>query len=259
MIVRGDGAGWSLIRQMDHATHCGKLAQAWRRGPYGPGSVSESLEYASGYHDLGWIEIDEKPEIDADGRPNNFTKIDENRHTEFYSRAVRTVAQKDPHAAYLVSLHASGLYSRRYGWAGLKPVDWTSIGPDGRALLLRERQYRAELLSSITPADLEFEAMWRSYMLLETFDFLSLLTCLGFDSAACGPVPTREGQWEQLTVRRLGPWEVALQPFPFPGAELRVEVPGVHLDRARFASEDELRTDFAGAQPVTRTTVYRAA
>jgi hypothetical protein len=36
-------------------------------------------------------------------------------------------------------------------------------------------------------------------MLLETFDYLSLLTCFGVESDACGPVP----------------WEVELSPFPF--------------------------------------------
>ena len=129
MIVRREGDGWTLIRQMDHAAHCGELARAWRLGPYGPDSVSPSLEYAAAYHDLGWTEIDKQPELNADGTPMNFTQIDEKRHTEFYSAAVRTIARTDPYAAYLVSLHATGLYSRRFGWAGLKPVDWTAIGP----------------------------------------------------------------------------------------------------------------------------------
>jgi hypothetical protein len=260
VIVREEaGGGWSLIRQMDHAEHCGKLALAWRSGPFGDSPVSDSLVYAAGYHDLGWTEVDKRPEIDARGHPNNFTRIDEARHTEFYSGAVRTIAATDPYAAYLVSLHASGLYSRRYGWAGLKPVDWTTIGPRGKELLKRERDYRVGLHVSIAPAHLEFEGAWRDYMLLETLDFLSLLTCLGVDSASCGPVPTREGQWEQLSVRRLGPWEVELSPFPFAGNELTVEVAGVHLGRPVFASADELRADLAAAEPVNRTTVYRSA
>jgi Protein of unknown function (DUF3891) len=259
MIVREEAGAWSLIRQMDHATHCGNLAREWRRGPYGATSVSDSLEYAAGHHDLGWTETDKKPELDDAGRPNNFPRIDEARHTEFYSGAVRTIAASDALAAYLVSLHASGLYGRRYGWAGLKPVDWTAIGSDGRALLTRERELRTQLSASIEPDQLEFESMWRSYMLLETFDFLSLLTCLGVDSPGCGPVPTHEGQWEQLSVTRLGPREVELSPFPFAGHELTVEVGGVHLARARFSSVDQLREDFAAAEPVVWTTVYRAA
>jgi hypothetical protein len=256
MIARRENGGWTLIRQMDHAAHCGELARAWRAGPFGEASVSPSLEYAAGYHDLGWTEIDKVPEVDAEGRPCNFTQIDERRHTEFYSGAVRTIARTDAYAAYLVSLHASGLYSRRYGWGGLKPVDWTAIGPYGRALLAGERHFRADLAEMIAPSELEFEAAWRNYMLLETFDYLSLLTCLGFDSSGCGPVPTHGGQWETLTVGRLGAWEVELAPFPFAGDRLEVEVEYAHLDRASFANAAELRADLAAARPQTHTTSY---
>jgi hypothetical protein len=258
MIARREGDGWTLIRQMDHAAHCAELARAWRAGPFGRNSVSASLEYAAGYHDLGWTEIDKQPEIDAEGRPCNFTQIDEARHTEFYSGAVRTISLTDPAAAYLVSLHASGLYSRRYGWGGLKPVDWTAIGPHGKALLQGEREFRAELSASMTPEELEFEALWRNYMLLETFDYLSLLTCLGFESSGCGPVPTLEGRWEQLTVRRLGPFEAELYPFPFPGDRLEVEVACVHVERPDFRSAGELRTQLSSTPPEIRRTAYLA-
>jgi len=259
VIARREGDGWTLIRQMDHAAHCAELARAWRDGPFGEDSVSASLEYAAGFHDLGWAEIDERPEIDAEGRPCNFTQIDEARHTEFYSGAVRTIALTDPYAAYLVSLHASGLYSRRYGWAGLKPVDWTAIGSHGKALLKGERAFRAEVSASIAPVELEFEASWRNYMLLETFDYLSLLTCFGFESSSCGPVPTVEGRWEQLSVRRLGPWDVELEPFPFKGDRLEVEVECMHVERQNFRSVDELRTQISSTPPGIRRTVYQAA
>jgi uncharacterized protein DUF3891 len=257
MIARQVDGGWLLIRQMDHAAHCGELARAWRAGPFGEESVPASLEYAAAYHDLGWTEIDKCPEVDAQGRPSNFPQIDEKRHTEFYSGAVRTIAETDPYAAYLVSLHASGLYSRRYGWAGLKPVDWTSIGPHGRALLKNEREFRASMFGSAMPHELEFEAVWRNYMLLETFDFLSLLTCLGFDSVACGPVPTLEGQWEHLSIRRLGPFDVGITPFPFAGDRLDVEVQCVHVAQPTFGSDEELRAEFGAASRVMRRTAYR--
>jgi uncharacterized protein DUF3891 len=257
VIARREADGWTLVRQTDHAGHCARLAHAWRQGPFGSGSVSPSLEYAAGFHDQGWTEVDKRPEIDVEGRPLNFTQIDEARHTEFYSAAVRDIAKIDPYAAYLVSLHASGLYSRRYGWSGLKPVDWTSIGPHGRALLAREATYRAELFASIAPRDVEFEAVWRGYMLLETFDYLSLLTCFGFESSGCGPVPTFVGQWEHLSVTRTGPWEVELSPFPFPGDELAVEVEAVHVSGETFASHEALRAELDPVAQAKRKTVYR--
>jgi hypothetical protein len=258
VIVKQEEGGWTLINQMDHAQHCAEIARAWRLGSSGEASVSKSLEYAAGYHDLGWIEADRQPEIDSEGRPKNFTQANEARHTAFYSKAVRTIAETDPYAAYLVSLHASGLYSRRFGWFGLNPVDWTKIGPDGHALLTGERQFRTDIAKTVSPEELEFERAWRNYMLLETFDYLSLLTCYGFQSTGCGPVPTVEGQWEKLSIRRLSSWEVELSPFPFVGNELVVQVKRVQLDRASFNSDAELREQVGLSQTELQTTVYRA-
>jgi Protein of unknown function (DUF3891) len=258
MITRLLDGGWALIRQMDHAEHCGEIARAWRKGPFGAGSVSGALLHAAALHDLGWTDVDRRPELDSDGNPRNFTQIDEARHTKFYSGAVREIAKSNPAAAYLVSLHASGLYSRRYAWAGLKPVDWTKIGPHGTSLLDEERRFRTELSSKIAGDELEFEAAWRSYMLLETFDYLSLLTCFGFDSRGCSPVPTYAWQWESLTVRRLGPWTVELDPFPFAGNLLAVEVDVVRVE-AGYETAEELCRRYESAPRRKQRTEYRAA
>ena len=267
MIVRREGEGWTLIRQMDHAAHCREISRAWHSGPFGKEAVSASLEYAAAYHDLGWTETDEEPELEAEGRPRNFTQVDETRHAKFYSGAVRMIAKTDPYAGYLVSLHASGLYGRRFGWNGFRPIgwngfrpiDWTGIGEHGRLLLSGEREFRAGLLPSLAPAEVEFDAVWRNYMLLETFDFLSLLTCFGLESSACGPVPTLPDQFEHLAVTRSGLWEVALDPFPFQGDRLELDVTCRHIDAQRFESESELRDRFRDARPETRKTIYRVA
>jgi hypothetical protein len=258
MIVRQLEGSWVLIRQVDHAVHAGKLTDAWKAGPFGGDQITSSLREATARHDLGWTEADEGPRIDPDtGAPSNFTRIDEARHTAFYARAVRTIGESDPAAAYLVSLHASGLYSRRYGWSGLKPVDWLAIGEHGRALLQSEREYRAELSTRLDPREAEFEALWRGYMLLETFDFLSLLTCLGVESDRCGPVPSEPGQWTMMSIRRLGPWEVALDPWPFPESSLTVSVPVRRLEQQCFASDAELRGALAAVEEVVEETTYR--
>lgn len=257
MIVRRVEGSWVLIRQIDHAAHAGQLSRAWKAGPFGGEQITDSLQEATTRHDLGWTEADEDPRIDPKtGAPSNFTRIDEGRHTAFYAGAVRTIAESDPGAAYLVSLHASGLYSRRYGWSGLKPVDWLSIGEAGRRLLESERAYRATLSEQLSPAEAEFEVLWRGYMLLETFDFLSLLTCLGVDSEGCGPVPSEPGQWTALDVRRLGPWEVALDPWPFGESSLVVPVPARRLGQEKFSSDEDMRRALAAAEEVTQETVY---
>jgi len=91
VIVRRDGDGGTLIRQVDHVAHCGRLARAWRDRPFGRDSVSASLEHAATHHNVGWTDNDLEPEIDGEGKPSNFTQIDEARHTKFYSGAVSTM------------------------------------------------------------------------------------------------------------------------------------------------------------------------
>jgi hypothetical protein len=156
-----------------------------------------------------------------------------------------------------VSLHASGLYSGRYGWRGFRTADWASVGEHGRALLSGERAFRARVLPSLDAERVEFEQAWRDYMLLETFDYLSLLTCFGLDSPGCGPVPTGPGRFTDLTVTRVGPWEVRLDPFPFAGDELAVEVVRVRLEAERFETNAELREMFNRAAREKERTLYR--
>ena len=258
MIVRRENRSWSLIAQIDHARHAAEISDAWKEGPFGGEGITASLRYATSDHDLGWTETDLNPEIDPEtGAPSNFIRVDEATHTSFYARAVRTIADTDPTAAYLVSLHASGLYSRRYAWAGLKPIDWSAIGEHGRALLDSERQFRTDLVSRMPSAEAEFEAIWRAYMLLETFDCLSLLTCLGVDCESFGPVPTLSGEWEAISVRRDGPWDVGLDPYPFGVPELVIEVPCRHLDQESFGDSAELRDAIAATPKTAQQTIYR--
>lgn len=250
MIVRRLDGEWILIRQMDHAAHCGEIARAWRSGPFGDVAVSPALEHAAATHDLGWDEVDGEPEVGEDGAPVNFTHYPEAPHARFYAAAVRAIAKTDPHAAYLVSLHASGLYSGRYGWRGFRRPDWTGMTDVGRELLRGEQEFRASI------AAVEFESAWRDYMLLQAFDILSLLTCFGLDSAACGPVPSLPHQFVDLTVTRTGPWDVRLDPFPFAGDRLHVDVTCVRLRAEKFESDSELRSAYSGAKRERQTTTY---
>src|SRR6266851_4120267 len=42
--------------------------------------------------DVGRTDNDLEPEIDGEGKPSNFTQIDETRHMKFHSGAIRTIA-----------------------------------------------------------------------------------------------------------------------------------------------------------------------
>lgn len=257
MIVRRLGGDWVLIEQNEHGRHAGAIAEAWSSGPFGP--VPGSLVTAARLHDIGWIEWDREPTLDpATGGPANFPAVRDDRHSGFYARGIRRVAQQDPYAGYLVSLHASGIYGGRYGWRGLEPVAWDAIGVAGRRFLTEQRSYRAELAAGPLASEsalLEFDATWRCYMLLQAFDYLSLLCCLGFEPGACGPVP-RGLTWGHLEIRRTSPWGVALDPFPFLGDALELEVASRSLAGGRLSGDEELRRALSAAPVERRITRY---
>jgi hypothetical protein len=102
----------------------------------------------------------------------------------------------------------------------------------------------------------EFATSWSDYMMLQTLDYLSLQCCLGVASEGCAPVPLG-AQPSRLAVRRLSPWEVELDPFPFPGTRLEVPVPYRVLS-GRFQGQDDLAGALGGADEHTATTAYAA-
>jgi len=55
----------------------------------------------------------------------------------------------------------------------------------------------------------------------------------------------------------LSAWEVALTPFPFQGESLEVEVECMHLQPARFTT-NELRAQVSSSRPERRRTLYSA-
>jgi hypothetical protein len=258
MVVRELDERWVLIRQFDHAQHAGQLAEAWSQGPFGP--LHPGLIAAARLHDIGWRGWDERPTVDPEtGGPANFPRVADTHHSGFYEAGIREVAEHDPYAGYLVSLHASGIYGGRFGWSGLEQVAWPSIGEAGQRFLGGQVDYRRGLLPAVQdryPEVAEFATTWNHYMLLQTFDYLSLQCCLGVASEGCAPVPLGS-QPGRLRVRRRSPWEIELDPFPFPGNRLEVPVPYRTLT-GRFEGQDDLGEALAGAEEGSATTVYTA-
>lgn len=261
MIVRREGTGWAVVNQHDHAAHAGKIAAAWHTGPFGPLPLAEHLVRATTLHDNGWTDPDSSPSLDpATGGPLNFVHIRDTHHATFYRRGIERVAQDDPLAGYLDSLHASGIYGGRYGWHGLEQIAWPEISASGVEFLKQQQTYRAGLLTATTNNQVdgfEFEAVWRAYMLLQTFDFLSLQCCLGAFAAGCSPVPLGD-QLGDLCTESAGPWSLHLTPFPFSGSTLTLTLQVRVLPETRFADVQALRQALSEAPYREQATTFTA-
>ena len=262
MIVRELDGEWLLVDQAEHARHAGRLAEAWAEGPLAHSALEPGLLTAVRLHDIGWTRPDAQPELDPEtGGPLHFTKVLDDRHAGFYTEGIGRVIEVDPYAGYLVSLHATGIYSGRFGWNGLQPVAWASIGERGRRLLDEQAAYRRSLAPRIGDAEsvLDFERVWRDYALLQTFDYLSLFLCAGLESSGCGPVPEGRHGWQNLRVSRVAMLGAVIEPFPFARDRLEIDVECRRLARRRFESTSDLRQAIATTPRAACTTWFQRA
>lgn len=255
--------GWQLIRHPDHAELAGAFAAAWGNEMFRKPEPRERVLHGIARHDDGWIERDARPVITRQGKPSAFSvelvgkysafeEIDIADYLAVRDRAVRTIAEKDPYAGLLISMHTYNLLTAH--------ADRSTIAPDGLALLDafldRQRVYQGELRAAIredatlAPEAKADQTITEHFRLLQACDNLSLLSCVAYGSPAhlLHPLPLNNGATSEVQVLPLGPRHFRLTPWPFAESELSFEFPARHVEGKTFASSEQLRAAFVGAQ-----------
>jgi hypothetical protein len=218
MLVRDAGDAWQIVLQTDHADLSAQLAAAWggpgfaRPEPYAP------LLHATRRHDDGWATWEQQPRLGDDGAPQSFTTVSAPVHLAFYRAGVECIADEDPAAGLLVSMHMSGLYRQRYD---VMPSPPRVLPEDVRDLVdvfVQQEEDRQVALRRMLDADEAWR--WTSYALLQVFDVVSLYFGLADVETgvggACEGVPTADGADPvRIAIEPLGPWRVRFDPYPF--------------------------------------------
>jgi hypothetical protein len=220
-------------------------------------------------HDDGWAARDAHPSITRQGRPSAFStelvgkysafeEIDIADYLAVRDRAVRIVAEEDPYAGLLISMHTYSLLTAH--------ADRSTIAPEGLVLLDafldRLRTYQGELRAAIAAdGSLAAEAktaqsILEHFRLLQACDNLSLLTCVAWDGPAdlLHPLPLNDGGTAEVQVLPIGPRHFRLTPWPFSGSEVQLVFPARHVVGKVFADSRSLEAAFLAA-PVERLTV----
>jgi Protein of unknown function (DUF3891) len=236
---------WQIVLQTDHAELSGEFAQRWtQRTPR-----SDSLQVAAERHDDGWAVWERAPRCDArSGHPLNFLDIEVPVHLAFYRAGIAAVAEQDPYAGLLVSMHVAGIYRRRYG--SKLELGPTSADEEQVKVFLSEQESTFEARAS----ELGITAQERQadYELLQLYDWMSLLFCM---NDALAPAASEFGGYR---FEPDGEAALAMRPFPFDGAEQRFSLRRRILPRGTWRDDRGFRRALFATPPEETTIKVRA-
>jgi Protein of unknown function (DUF3891) len=254
--------GYWLITHVDHAHLAGEFAAQWGNEKFAGPEPRVHVLKGIFRHDDGWRDRDREPQITRQGKPSAFSvelvgkysafeEIDLADYLAVRENALRLIAEEDPYAAILVSMHTYNLLSER--------ADRSTIAPEQIALLdeflVGQRALQERLLAQIQedralpPAEKSATAIRDHFRLLQACDNLSLLACVDYRKAATllHPLPQKDGGYREVAVESVGERSFRLKPYPFAGAPLTFSIQARHVKGKTFANATELGERFAAA------------
>ena len=255
--------GWWLITHPDHAHLAGDFAAAWGNAQFRrPEPRARALKGIAG-HDDGWAARDAHPSITRQGKPSAFSTELVGRYSAFEEidiadylavrdRAVRIVADEDPYAGLLISMHTYNLLTAHADRSTIAPEELTLLDE----FLKRQRTYRRELQAaialdrSLTALERTEQTILEHFRLLQACDNLSLLSCVAFDGPAnlLHPMPLNDGGTAEVKVTAIAQRHFRLTPWPFAEPELTFHFPARHVTGNTFASAGKLDAAYSAAE-----------
>lgn len=227
-----------FIRQRDHAEGAGQLAAQWQRPEALPAPIWRRFVEAVRRHDDGWLELEQRPAVDAVGRPHTFKTLPTEQHVAIWRHGVEQLSREDSYAGLVLALHARWLYTHiprnedRTGEAIAQDfVYWVEERLDTlvRSLEQGDRDEREAVVS---------EKLDIARRLIGFFDMLSLILLGGLELNDW-PEPLPFGnRWESFRLHQRVEHGVGLAPWPFQEQPVRMAIDTYELEREQFASAE---------------------
>jgi hypothetical protein len=255
-------SGWWLVTHPDHAKLAGAFAEKWGNDEFISPEPRRQVLLGIATHDDGWAARDAQPQVTRHGLPSAFSielvgkysafeEIDLADYLAVRERAVSVVAEADPYAALLVSLHTSNLLTDRADRSTISSKELPLLD----AFLERQRFMQQGLYSRISkdesyvPPEASWTRIQDHFRLLQATDNLSLLSCVDYRQPASllHPLPVVGGVHRQVAVQSLGERHFRPTPYPFSEPELTFQLPARHVEGKRFESAVALQERFHAA------------
>jgi hypothetical protein len=262
MLRLQDRDGWWLITHPEHARIAGEFASHWGNEMFARPEPRKQVLQGIYAHDNGWTARDARPVITREGKPaafstelvgkySAFEEIDLRAYLAVRREAVQLVAQQDPYAAILISMHTHNLLSERADrnsirsedllWLDAFLVEQKTLQRELRDQLLQEKQFAVEQLMP--------SALYRHFQLLQACDNLSLLSCLDFNGAATllHPFRTMDGKLTELVVQHISERRFRVLPYPFDKNELEFVLHARFVPGTSHKSSEDLQSLYTAA------------
>jgi hypothetical protein len=279
MVGRYDESRLLLVSQVDHSRVAGLLAAHWGNDAFAPPTPYVSMVLAAQEHDSGWWEWESKPTLNEAGYPPDY--IGSIRHLgrgvwlDLYRHGIQRVAEQDPYAGYMVSMHGDGLLTQGMGLLPSMPK--YTDDPAVVAFLAEQKALRAGLQARLQADGLDRELLteehiWTNFKLMEVFDQFAQFICNRYpfnsrerkngptNTLSETPAPVRAGQDDiVLTVDVQDETRAIVRPYPFGVDPLVVSFQGRLVPNQAYVSQDQFLHTFYTAERVNVTYTLHAA
>jgi hypothetical protein len=257
--------GWWLITHPDHAHLAGDFAKHWGNDLFPSPEPRDHVLRGIYCHDDGWRARDAMPIVTRQGNPaafsvelvgkySAFEDIDVNAYLAVRREAVQLMADLDPYAAILISMHTYNLLTQRADRSTIRPQDLPALDAFLQEQLALQNALREQLAAAnqLPPTLLHPSTLHRHFELLQACDNLSLLSCVDFEGHATllHPFATSSGDVTEIQVERVGEREFRLSPYPFATSPILLSFPARFVPNETFATDEELRKALDGAETI---------
>ena len=273
MVSRYDESRLLLVLQIDHSRIAGLLAAHWGNQEFAKPRPYFAMVLAAQEHDGGWWDWEIRPTLDAQGHPPDYVgsirALGEDTWLEFNRHGIRLVAERDPYAGYIVSMHSEGLLTQGMGILHYMP-DYT-VFPNVQEFIREQQAYRAELIDEMRnlpeyESDVSEERLWTNFKYMEAFDQFAQFVCNRYpfnskerrngptSELSKTPVPVAPGSKDVImSVDVQDESNATVTPYPFDVNPLVVSFPGRLVSNRPYARQEEFLPDFYAAERITVT------
>lgn len=242
IVLPKDNGGLILIQQVEHARLAGQIALAWVKPDHIEQALWDRLVDTTIHHDNGWMNHDQQPTLDADGKPNNFKFMPMELHRQIWRKSIDMAIKRDWLVALLIMIYAKRLY-KDYGQHGEDDQEFINELSEAAARLITHAQkLGADEAKWVEPQMLS--------MLLSLFIFWDGLS---FTLLKALPWKT-DWQYEagrsMLHVKENGSGDYDICPWPLKSSKLTVPVSAVQLNQSSWSDSEQFSRDFGAAKPI---------